>query len=35
MTASTGRAGRTTGNAATVTELYDAFGRGDVSAFLE
>ncbi len=34
MTASTGRAGTTTGNAATVTELYDAFGRGDVPAFL-
>ena len=34
MTASTGRARTTTGNAATVTELYDAFGRGDVPAVL-
>lgn len=34
MTASTGRTGTTTGNAATVTELYDAFGRGDVPAIL-
>jgi hypothetical protein len=34
MTASTGRAGTTTGNAATVVELYDAFGRGDVPVFL-
>ena len=34
MTASTGRTRTTTGNAATVTELYDAFGRGDVPAVL-
>ena len=34
MTASTGRAGTTTGNAAIVTGLYDAFGRGDVPAVL-
>ena len=34
MTASTGRAGTTTGNAATVTELYGAFGRGDIPAVL-
>ena len=34
MTASTGRARTRTGNAASVTELYDAFGRGDVPAVL-
>ena len=34
MTTGTGRATTTTGNAATVTELYDAFGRGDVPALL-
>ncbi len=34
MTASTGHAGTATGNAATVIGLYEAFGRGDVPAFL-
>ena len=34
MTSSTGRTGTTTGNAATVAGIYDAFGRGDVPAIL-
>ena len=34
MTASTGHAGTATGNAAIVIGLYEAFGRGDVPAFL-
>lgn len=34
MTTRTGRADTTTGNAATVAEIYAAFGRGDVPAIL-